>query len=198
MSLPPNTGSEIQSLTLARAEARRRALRSMALKILAYRSRDAPRLLLLLGPDETWWTERLTTCLEEQSTVEYSRIDQQVTAKAVISGSAVLDALQIDVGPTGGARSSSATVARAASQSMRQRALSQALTQAREQLGERLLDSRSSGRSIRSLIDRDETLRADFDRMLASIEPEGIRYYPDGSCEVTLVFNRDRLDELIP
>jgi hypothetical protein len=179
-----------QRALMAQAEARRMALRNMGQLILRLRTSQGGSIGESLKNNPTEQS-KLNALLEEQAKVTFANEGQGIHATAVIEGERVMDALgflapQIAAAPTG-----------AALEAKKEASYALAVEDAKKKLEQTLLEDKlPDGRTVRQGLADNPDAALDFNAMLWVVQPDETRYLSDGSCEVTIFFDRNRLPEV--
>ncbi len=200
-ALPTESANAVQALGIARARARREALRLLAREIAAIPLNASDTTAAAIFSRDAEAARRFEDWLDTSAKIELTGngTEGPITAKAQVSGSAFVDAWPAVAFATAGdptappipEGSDPATAAQAAAEQ-------RALTEARRQIRERLLTLRIGGESLRSVIERDRTAEQSLNRMMGDVTVEKTEFTPEGNCEVTASFDRARALELFP
>lgn len=193
-SLAPNGArDEVQGLALARVRARREALRSLAVRVVAFR----PRADETIGHSMRaypQWRRQLAQTLEAEAEISYERAGDEVIARSRIDGGIVADALRSSGAPEPEAGDPDAEEQQ---MELREATRRRAIEMAHRQLYEEVLKTEMPQGPLRAVVADDSAIRQSLDEMLSRIEPEEVLFSPSGDCKVILTFDRARLLDLV-
>jgi hypothetical protein len=181
-----------QRVLMGRAEARRKALRMLGQTILNTRDAQGAALSEALHKSPTDQS-KLNQLLEERARVTYTEQGvASVQAHAAIDGSQIVAALGL-LGPKA-AETGPSTLPTAEKKEL---AASLALESARKSLEAALLETKlPDGRTVKEAMADNPDAAVDFNAMLWVVQPDETVHRPDGSCQVTIFFDRNRLPEI--
>ena len=180
----------------ARAEARRSALRDLGRKLAALTDTQGHKLgeRLKAIPDKQ---AALGQLLETASRVEFKEQSVSSTAQVTMDGLLILRLLNK---ATPGSAFSEAKLTLQQIEARRIRVRDAALTKARAKIGEQILNiPLADGRLFKDALAADASAKKEFDAIIKIFQiapPDEVRYLPDGSCQVTLFFNKNIAREL--
>ncbi len=196
---PANASGDVQRLAVARAEARRNAIRGLTTEVLASRPSDKEPALSELMKRHADWPDLLIRCIEEQSEIEYGQQVTKIMARAKLAGTALIRAVQAGSGNVAEETEISAGSAPQTSLAQRrEEAQKRALEDARRLLREELLKTPTRDGSLGSMIGQSPEVSGQLDRLLGLTDAHDIQFKSDGTCEVTILFDRNRALHLIP
>lgn len=180
-----------QRVLMAQAEARRKALRTLGGVIMAQRGQQGATLGEMLRKSPTDQS-KLNTLLEQKAQVTFANEAQGVHASAMIDGRQVMDALGL------AAQQSAALKTGGSLEEKKAIAYNLAFENAKKKLEQALLEIRlPDGHSVREALEANSDVALDFNAMLWVVQPDETHYMPDGSCEVTIFFDRNRVPEIL-
>lgn len=196
-TFPSNSSGPVQRLGLARAQARRSALESLARNILDAESAGGRQLSDLLSPESSR-RDRLEEAIEVQAQVDFSEMGDEVIAVATLGGDSIQDALLRDTPPATPPRIDALDPeADERLKLARTDAVELAMEAARQSLKATIMNLRTSAGPIKSIVYRDRQAREAIRGMIASLEPESVEFSDDGRCIVTIEFDKARLEALV-
>lgn len=177
-------------LMMAQAAARKKALRALGRVILETRDMQGAALgeALKSSPLEQSKLEKL---LEEQARLDYRDLGEEVRATATIDGQRVLDTLGL-IGPqlAGPAQAPPAP-------ETKELAYNLALEDAKKKLEQALLAEKlPDGRILKQALADNPSATTDFNALIWVVQPDETQYLNDGSCQVTIFFDRNRLADI--
>lgn len=182
-----------QRVLMAQAEARRKALRTLGQVILTQRDAQGGALgeALKKSPSDQ---SRLNTLLEEQARVTFAMEGSGVHASAVIDGAQVMSAIGL-AGPQTGANPAAGG---ATLQAKKEASYNLALEDAKRKLEQALMESKAPDgeRTVRQALEDSPDAKVDFNAMIWVVQPDETTYGADGACQVTIFFDRNRLQEI--
>lgn len=192
---PADGSGAVQRRAMARAAARREALRDLAERVFEYRGQSVETagdfIRALPGG-----AEAIESWIEEAAQVSYTDRATGADASARLPGDgghARLTRL-VERLPPG-----TNIITRPLSpERVRELARRRAADRARAVLFENLLDAQTREGTVRSLIARDPRVESELRAMIAALEPESYDFTPNGRCTAILLFDSARLDLLIP
>jgi len=183
-----------QRLLLARAEARRAALRALGQKITAATDKQGQSLAERLK-DNPGKQAILNEMLENVAQVTYQEKDQATWAKAELSGPKVVEVLDANT-PSVAATAGAALTPQQAEQH-RRLAYDKALREVKAMLRAKAMNLElSDKRLVKDALAEDQSAMQELDALLFLAQPDEVKYLPDGSCEMTVYFDRNRVREL--
>lgn len=181
-----------QRVLMGRAEARRKALRLLGQTIMNTRDAQGGLLgeTLHKSPADQ---SKLNKLLEEKARVTFTEQGvASVHATAAIEGRQIVETLGL-LAPKAAETGPSALP----SGEKKELAASMALESARKSLQAALLETKlPDGRTVKEAMEADPDAAVDFNAMLWVVQPDETAYRPDGSCQVTIFFDRNRLPEI--
>lgn len=189
-TLDPAIADPAQRTLMAQAEARRKALRTLGGVILAQRGQQGATLGESLRKSPTDQS-KLNTLLEEQARVAFASEGTGVHATATIEGQQVMDTLgllaqQPTAMTTGGTLEEKKAIA-----------YTKALADAKQKLQVELMTTQlPDGRPVREALENNSDASRDLSAMLWVLQPDETHYNSDGSCEVIIFFDRNRVPEI--
>lgn len=193
--LPPDASGSFQARAVARAEARRAALRALAKQITEFRIDGAPTLPTLLGDDANW-RATLERSLEQYAVVEYKTHEDEPIemARARIRGDAIFHGPAAP-GSVGQAREGADgeeldLIAR------RRRAEEQATRAARDFLYEDLLPFGATLGPFGTRREPSERYKQALRAEVDVLPPDSVEFTDDGQCIVILRYDREALERL--
>jgi hypothetical protein len=193
-ALDAQVADPAQRLLMARAEARRAALRALGQKITAATDKQGRRLADQLK-DDPGKQATLNEMLENVAQVTYQEQDQATWAKAQLNGLKALEVLNANP-PAAAAKASPAWTPQQAAQH-RRLAYDKALREVKAMLREKAMNLElSDKRLVKEALAEDRSATQELDALLFLAQPDEINYLPDGSCEMTIYFDRNRVREL--
>lgn len=194
---PSNSSSPVQRLGLARAQARRAALESLARNILDAESAGGRQLNVVLPPRSPR-RDRLEEAIEILAHVDFSEMGDEVIAVATLGGESIQVALLSDT-PGAALPATDASISEAAQRLERARgdAVELAMEAARQSVQAKIMKLQTSAGPIKNIVYRDRSAREAIRTMIAELEPESVEYSDDGRCIVTIEFDKARLEELV-
>lgn len=182
-----------QRVLMAQAEARRKALRTLGQVILSQRDAQGGPLgeALKKSPADQ---SRLNTLLEEQAKVTFAMEGTGVHATAMIDGGQVMSAIGL-AGPQAGAASAPGG---ASLQAKKEASYNLALDDAKRKLEQALMESKApeGEQTVREALEENPDAKVDFNAMLWVVQPDETTYGADGSCQLTIFFDRNRLQDI--
>jgi hypothetical protein len=188
---PAAASGGVQGRTFARAEARRAALRALAREVLNFSENGEPVLLEILG-DTDDWEAKLEQSLERRARVDFRTRNDAELARARIQGAQILQ------GETPGERPGVDPSADDSLESLARRANAEKLATdaAREILHAELLPygARRGLLGLGRLAS--DTFSSALREDLATIQPVGVEFTPDGQCIVEMHYDREDLRRL--
>lgn len=195
---PANSSGGVQRIAIAEAQARRNALRALGEKILAHRPDGtiSIRDLANRNPD---LVSRLADFLEKDAKVEFASGPQEVVASAAAPGDGLLQKLNLKPPPTIEEKPKPAADGVGPSDASRKETLDLAMKTARKMLYGKVLETETSQGTLQELVFKDDALAGKLKSMVDQVEPETPpKFHPNGTCEVTLMLPRSRLEEVAP
>lgn len=193
---PNGARDEVQGLALARVQARREALRSLAVRVVAFRPRADETIgqSMRAYPE---WRRRLAQTLEAEAEISYERAGDEVIARSRIDGEIVADALRSSGVPAPEASEGDDPDAEEQQMALRETTRRRALEMAHDRLYEEVLKTEMPQGPLKSVVADNSAIRQNLDEMLSKIEPEEVLFSPNGDCKVVLTFERARLLDLV-
>lgn len=188
---PTQSSGSVQRMAVARAEARRDALRKLAVALVRHSPEEGPSLGERLA-DARDGEAKLRDHLETHAEVTYRGETDRVIAKATVAGATLGPALGLNASESAGTEQGESEEE---IEVRREAARTLGVDMARRQILERILRI-SDGRRIGSRYRRDRAFASALDAMIESTEPDEVVYTEDGKCRVTVSFDPSRLDEL--
>lgn len=175
---------------VARAAARREALRRLAEAVLASQDPSgSPASEAIAGNAEA--QARLTRLLEEQAIIVYADTAQGITASARLAAGPLRTFFA--PGGAGGAPILTDTQRDEANQA----AYEQAMAKAKQQLKAELLALKAKGdRTVGDALGKDASAMNDLNARLFITQPDEVAYPVPGTCKVVIFFDKNRALEL--
>lgn len=185
---PVTSSGEVQRITVARAAARREALRRLTRDALNFQIGGGETLgsLVRSDPDRA---EKLNDLIESRSDIVFYETTGGEEAEASISGALIhetltLDALQPPAPPP-------AVVDAAERERLRESALQQAADQARDTLFARMLETPVGEGTLKNEIERNPNLDRRLREMIERLTPLESYITADGEARVTFSLDRN-------
>lgn len=190
-----NIADPTQRALMARAEARRTALRMLAQTLMRAKDGDGHTLAQVVkqSPERQ---NALANLLDAKATVSFEDREQKAFAVASIDGAQVLGLLK----EKGGAGKAAAPVAASPEEQekLKTQAQDKALDEAKKKLREQLLATNlKSGKTIGQVVADSKSAARELDALLFLVRPDEVNILEDGSCEVTIYFDRNRAIDAI-
>ncbi len=177
-------------MLVARASARRDALRKLATAILE--TKDAggvPVSQAIAGNADT--SARLNKLLEEQALIVYADDSKGIVATAKLSA----DLLRAAFNPA--SETGQPILTEAQKEQANQAAYDKALVKAKQQLKTELLAVKVKGdRTVGDALAKDSSAMNDLDARLFITQPDEVTYPVVGTCKVAIFFDKNRAIEL--
>ena len=192
-AFPREASGEVQRTTIARAAARRDALRRLGNSILGFRPQGSQAIEEIMRR-ERLETGALEACLESQSEISFEESENGVEAEARLSGAAVFEALRVAYlkKKAGGATPVKGN-ARTDPEARRDSIRRFAVEEARKRLLVEILRTRVRDEPVMRRVARDPALGERIEALVREIEPVEVAFGPEGSCRVVLELERERL-----
>ena len=189
--LPESSRNRIQALAVARAAARRKALRDLGRQILELPTVEGPALGKSL-PAEGQWRAPLEQALERSARSEVTELETGIRLEAQLAGSDVLAALNPYLpAPT---RRRETPARDPALDRAREEAVVRAMGEARRLLLEQILAAAAEGGTVRDRVEADPFARRRLEALIDGLAPAEIEFTPEGLCVVTLAVRRSDVE----
>ena len=179
-----------QQVLMARAEARRSALRLLAQTMLSVKDADGRALadLLKSSPERQ---AALSELLDAQASVTFEEKDQKAYAQASIKGQKVFETLT-QTSTTQVKKDTELTPAQL--DDRKSRAYDVALKDVKGKLKTEMMAVKlPDGRSAKEALDEDSSAARELEALIFLAQPDEVHYTGDGSCEMALFFDRNRV-----
>lgn len=176
----------VRRAAMARASARRAALRGLMPQILVWNVPGAGRTLVEVISAEPDWRIRLEDFLSAECDVSVEESDAGIILEAWIKGSELYPVLAELVG-------ADASLTPGRIQEHRTRVRTDAIRRARENLYAELLTTRAREGTLADIIRADSGARRELTALVNGLEPEKVEYDEAGGCTATVRLERSRV-----